>query len=80
MVYKVEEAFEDFEFWGEAKNTIEQLLAYDDEHGTSHYEEVAAFAEELFNEGEDYTSTDINDWVAFDVPDMLDESWSEVFE
>lgn len=79
MFYRTEEDFEDFPFWGTAKNVIDQLFAYDDEHGTNHYEEVADFAENLFNEGEDYTITDINDWVAFDVPDMLGEPWSEVF-
>lgn len=79
MFYRVDDSFDDFQFWGEAMNTIDLLTAYDDEHGTHHYREVADMAEELFNEGEDYTATDINDWVAFDVPNMLDESWSEVF-
>lgn len=80
MFYRADESFDDFAFYGEAKNVIDQLFAYDDEHGTNHYNEVADFAESLFNEGEDYTATDINDWVAYDVPNMLGESWSEVFE
>lgn len=79
MFYRVEEGFNDFEFWGEAKNVIDQLFAYDDEHRTHHYEDVAGFAEDFFNEGEDYTATDINDWVAYDVPNMLERPWTEVF-
>lgn len=80
MFYRIEETLDDFQFWGAAMDVIDQLIAYDDEHGTNHYNEVAKFADDLFNEGEDYTKTDVNDWVAFDVPSMLGESWSEVFE
>lgn len=79
MIFKVDEGFYDFRFWGLAAETAEILRAYDDEHGTSHCEEVADSAEEKFNEGEDCTATDINNWLAYDVPNDADAPWAEVF-
>lgn len=80
MVYKVEQDLDDFDFWGAARQTKDIVVAYDDEHNTNHWDQICEYADEIFNEGENYTATDVNDWVAFDVPNMLDESWSEVFD
>lgn len=80
MTYKVEQSLDDFPLWGAAKQTKDIIQAYDDEHRTDLWASVVAFADEIFNEGESYTDTDVNDWLAFDVPNMLDEPWSEAFE
>lgn len=80
MTYKVESSLNDFPMWGAAVQTRDIIQAYDDEHGTNLWSSVMAFADDLFNECEDYTNTDVNDWLAFDVPNMKDEPWSEAFE
>lgn len=79
MTYKVDENLNEFEPWGGAEETRSIIWAYDDEHGTNHWDEVCQFAEDLFNEGEDATATDINDWLAFSVPEDTEASWAEVF-
>lgn len=74
--YKVEETLDEFQFWGDANNTVDAIMKYDDEHGTNKWEQLCSMAEEFFSEGLN-TGTDINDWVAYNVPDY--EEFQEIF-
>lgn len=79
MTYKVEETLDEFQFWGDANNTVSAIMDYDDKNGTQKWEELCDLAEEIFS-GEDkiYTGTDINDWVAYDIPSY--DEFKEIFE
>lgn len=77
MTYKVDESLDDFEPWGNAEEIRSIIWAYDDEHNTHFWNQACSLADDIFNDGESYTATDVNDWLAFDLPNDLD--FAEVF-
>lgn len=79
MVYVVECSLRDFPAYGQAKENLDKIKSYDDENGTNIFEALAAFCDDAF-ENNGATATEINNFLIYDVPDMEDESWSEVFE
>lgn len=78
MTYKVEESLDHFEAWSGGRDTISIIKDYDEKHNTNYYDQLCDLADDLFNEDNLVTDTDINDWLWFDVPD--DEAFSEIFD
>lgn len=70
MKYYVEEDASSFEFWSGARENIATAI----ELGTDG--QVFAILEELFYDG-DYTDTQINDYVWFDMPNDYPELFGE---
>lgn len=70
MKYYVEENASSFEFWSGARENIDEAK----DLGTE--DQVFAILEEMFSEG-DATSTEINDYVWFDMPRDYPELFKE---
>lgn len=69
-VYKLIDSLQDFNncvgFWGGAKSVWENL---NDDQRT----EAEILFTETFIDNENYSEVEINDWVWFDLPDMLEQ-------
>lgn len=78
MKYYVDESLNDFNFWGQADINAGMIKDYDIENGTSFWNIAVETADEIFNDDASLSKTDVNDWMAFDVPD--DPTYAEIFE
>lgn len=79
MIYVVETNLRDFPAYGQAKKNLDKIKSYDDENGTNIFDALASFCDDAFDDN-GTTATEINDFLVYDLPDMEDEPWSEVFE
>lgn len=79
MQYVVKESLRDFPAYGPAKENLEKIRKYDEENGTYIFDSLSSFCDDAFNDNE-ATLTEVNDFLAYVLPDMEDEPWSEVFE
>lgn len=77
MTYRVDESLRDFKAWSGGRDTIGMIEGYDSEHGTEYLEQLSDLADELFTEDSQCSSTNINDWLWFDVPEL--EEFADVF-
>lgn len=74
---ETEESLKDFQFWGNALTTIEKVILYDEEYGTSFWSWLCEKADELFTGQQFCTENDINNWMSDIVPDY--EELAEIF-
>lgn len=77
MRWFVEGTLDNFDFWGEAKNVKNIVKEYDEKNGTSFWASIVFDAEEIFTDEAEYSDVNVNDWLAFDVPNY--EEYSEIF-
>lgn len=78
MRYIVETSLRDFPAYAQAKKNLERIRKYDEENGTYIFDSLSEFCDDAFNDDKT-TITEVNDFLAYDLPDMEDEAWTEVF-